>query len=422
MSGRGQPQGAPATDKRAYYHLFFAQALALVSTGIATVALALLAYDLAGADAWRGAPHRPRDQDGRLSHRRADRGRLRLAPAAPPLLVGLDLARAAIALALPFVTQVWHVYVLIFAFQAASAAFTPTYQATIPDLLPEEKDYTTALARSRLAHELEGVISPVLAAALLVVISFPGVFVAAVIGLLASAGLILGVSLPESRPATAAAIRDRVTRGLRIFLATPRLRGLIALSLAAGAGTAMVVVNTVILVQSRFGPPDDARAVALGAFGAGSVFAALLLPRMLEAMADRTEMLAGAGVVSAGLLCGTMLSGFTALLPLWFAIGFVCAMAQTPAGVLLRRSAPREDRQYLYAANFALVHGCLLLTYPLAGWLGAGAGLKADFAVLGLIAGVALVAAARLCPRRDWASGRMGLLPEDGVRHPGGPA
>jgi hypothetical protein len=51
MSGRGQPQGAPATDKRAYYHLFFAQALALVSTGIATVALALLAYDLAGADA-----------------------------------------------------------------------------------------------------------------------------------------------------------------------------------------------------------------------------------------------------------------------------------------------------------------------------------------------------------------------------------
>jgi hypothetical protein len=49
MSGRGQPQGAPATDKRAYYHLFFAQALALVSTEIATVALALLAYDLAGA-------------------------------------------------------------------------------------------------------------------------------------------------------------------------------------------------------------------------------------------------------------------------------------------------------------------------------------------------------------------------------------
>jgi hypothetical protein len=37
-------------NKRAYYHPFFAQVIALVSTGVATGALALLAYELAGAD------------------------------------------------------------------------------------------------------------------------------------------------------------------------------------------------------------------------------------------------------------------------------------------------------------------------------------------------------------------------------------
>lgn len=36
---------------RTYRHLFYAQVIALIGTGLATVALGLLAYDIAGADA-----------------------------------------------------------------------------------------------------------------------------------------------------------------------------------------------------------------------------------------------------------------------------------------------------------------------------------------------------------------------------------
>ena len=36
---------------RSYRHLFLAQVIALVGTGLATVALGLLAYEIAGADA-----------------------------------------------------------------------------------------------------------------------------------------------------------------------------------------------------------------------------------------------------------------------------------------------------------------------------------------------------------------------------------
>jgi hypothetical protein len=43
------------------------------------------------------------------------------------MLVSLDLVRAAVALLLPFVTEIWQVYVLIFVLQSASAAFTPTF-------------------------------------------------------------------------------------------------------------------------------------------------------------------------------------------------------------------------------------------------------------------------------------------------------
>jgi MFS family permease len=424
MTGSAQPQTFPGqrSNKRVYYHLYFAQVLALLSTGIATVALALLAYRLAGGDA--GAVLGTAFAIKMLAY-------LGIAPIASAfverlprrtLLVGLDLVRAAIVFTLPFVTEVWQIYVLIFTFQAASAVFTPTFQSTIPDLLPKEKDYTKALARARLAYDLENAASPLLAAALLTVIDFRGVFITAVIGLLVSAALIITVTLPRPSAARRSDLRDRLTRGLRMFLTTPRLRGLLALNLAVAAGIAMVTVNTVVLVQARFGLTEEATVLALAAFGAGSVLGALVMPRLLEAIPDRTAMLAGAGLVAGGLLGGIVLPGYGLLLPLWFALGLGCSLGQTPAGGLLRRSGMREDRQYLYAAQFALAHGCLLITYPLAGWLGAGVGLKIDFAVLALMAASAVLLALRLWPHADCALAEsVRLTGDDGMWRPDGP-
>jgi len=98
-------------------------------------------------------------------------------------------------------------------------------------------------------------------------------------------------------------------------------------------------------------------------------------------------------------LLGILLPGYFTLLALWLALGLGSALATTPAGSLLLQSAGPDDRQPLYAAQFALANGCLLITYPLAGWLGASAGLRVDFAVLGVMAVVAVVLAGRLWPR-----------------------
>src|SRR3546814_12113082 len=95
---------------RYFRHLFLAQVVALVGTGLATVALALLAYDLAGDRAGAvlgtalaikmavyvvisplaGALVTPR-------HRKR-------------VLVVFDLIRAVMVLALPFVPEIWQVY------------------------------------------------------------------------------------------------------------------------------------------------------------------------------------------------------------------------------------------------------------------------------------------------------------------------
>lgn len=367
-----------------------------------TVALGLLAFDLAGANA--GAVLGTALAIKMIAY-------VGVAPVAQAftdrlprrsLLVGLDLIRGAIALCLPFVSEIWQIYLLIFVLQAASAAFTPTFQATIPDILPNEDEYTHALSLSRLAYDLESLVSPMLAAALLSVISFHSLFAGTVLGFLASAALVLSLHLPV--PHTAGprhGILDRTTRGLRIYLATPRLRGLLAINLSVAAAGSMVIVNTVVLVKASFGLSEPQVALALAAFGMGSMIAALSLPRVLEHLSDRPVMIAGAAALVLGTAAGVAVGSYGGLLILWLILGFGYSVAQTPAGRLLRRSAHPEDRPALFAAQFALSHACWLICYPLAGQLGATVEMGEAFAAMALIglAGVGL--AWRLWPTGD---------------------
>jgi H+ antiporter protein len=391
---------------RTYRHLFLAQIVALLGTGLATIALGLLAYDLSGERAglvlgtiftikmvaYVGiAPIA-----GAFANRWPRR----------TMLVSLDLVRATVALCLPFVTEVWQAYILIFVLQCASAAFTPTFQATIPDILPEEDRYTRALSLSRLAYDLENIISPMLAAILLTFVSYHALFVGTVIGFVGSAILVVSVMLPNPQPTAPRGIYDRTTRGMRIYLATPRLRGLLSLNLAAAAAGAMVLVNTVVLVRSDLGLGDAQVAIALGAFGGGSMLAALLLPRLLDNRPDRPVMIGGAALLVVSLLVLSLMSLIydTQWLPLlagWLIIGIGYSAVLTPSGRLLKRSAHAEDRPAVYAAQFALSHACWLVTYPLAGWLITVASPTTAFAVLALLAGAGLISGVVLWTRDD---------------------
>lgn len=112
--------------------LFTAQVIALVGTGLTTIALTLLAYDLVGGNAGivLGTALAFKMTAyvvfapivGGLAHRLPRK----------PLLIALDIVRAAIVLAMPFVTAVWQIYVLIFLLNLFSAGFKPVFQATIP--------------------------------------------------------------------------------------------------------------------------------------------------------------------------------------------------------------------------------------------------------------------------------------------------
>ncbi|KZE98439.1 MFS transporter [Rhodococcus sp. EPR-147] len=391
----------------AFRRLFTAQVVALLGTGLLTVALGLLAYDIAGSAA--GAVLGTALAIKMIAY-------VFVAPIVSSLtntlpsklvLVSADAVRALTALALPFVDQVWQVYVLIFVLQAASATFTPTFQAVIPSVVPDAQQYTRALTLSRLAYDLESLVSPLIAAALLTVIGFHTLFVGTALGFVVSAMMVVGTVLPKRT----APKHNRPTTGITTFVRNPELQGLLALNTLVAAATALVVVNSVVYVRDLFGGSSSQLAIALGFYGGGSMLAALLVPRALRSTNDHTLMLTGAATAVVGTAAATAvatLNGGSAawitLATTWALLGVGTSMINTPSARILRRESDESTRTSIFTAQFSLSHAAFLLTYPVAGWVGAQFGLFTAAMVLTGLATLAALTAARL-----WSRTRMSV-------------
>ena len=399
----------------AYRRLFFAQVVALLGTGLLTVALTLLSYDVAPASA--GAVVATALTIKMVAYVAVAPAVAALVSGRPPraVLVCADVVRLAVAATLPWVDEVWQIYVLIFILQAASATFTPTYQALLPAVLPRREDYTRALSYSRLAYDLEAVASPLLAAVALLVISYHGLFVGTAVGFALSALLVLRSGegrTAAGNDASTTSFWHRVSQGARLFAVRPQLRALLALDLAAAGATATVLVNTVVVTRQGLGRGEDSVAVALGAFGAGSMLVALALPRVLRKRSERQVMLTGGALVTVALAASVAITtdsfiSWPGLLLVWFLLGAAGSLVPTPAGQVINTAVEPGERSAAFAAHFSLSHACYLFAYPIAGWVGRDAGVSTSVALLTGVALVAVVIAAATWPTTEDAE-RLG--------------
>jgi len=377
---------------RTYASLFAGHVIGLIGNGVATVALALLAYNLAGNSASMVLGIALTIKMIAYIGVGTFGGAIAQFFPRKSLLIKLSILRALVLLALPFATEIWHIYLLIFLLSAAAAAFTPIFQATIPVILPDERDYTNALSLSRLAYDLEAMFSPLAAAALLGLTTFNGLFVTAGAAFLLSAMTIALAGTLPARAVKQAKALNAARLGMALYFRSSALRGMLALSLGVSAAGAMVIINTVVYVRDFLNRPETDVALAMAAFGTGSMIAAFALPRLFEHHAERPVLLAGGCLLPLGLCAGVFEPGFSALLAIWFVLGCASSLIQTPAGRLLRDASPPEMEPSLFSAHFVLTHTCWLVCYPLAGWL-AIAGFPSAFALLALISFSAVAAA-----------------------------
>ena len=371
-----------ALRHRTYRTLFTAQIVSLLGSGLATVALGLLAYDLSGdrASLVLGALFAVK-MVAYVVVAPVAAAALRSLPRRS-VMVASDLIRVAVALLLPFVAHTWQIFVLVFVLQAASAAFIPTYQATLPAVLTDEDDYTGALSLSRLVEDLETIGSPLVAALLLVFLPVHDLFFGTAIGFAASAVLVLAVALP-ARGARSHITNDRnasdqvadeqaaheqdaheqaaheqvgdeperpwgehAREGMALFFRTPSLRPILLLNLVVAASVAYVLVQTVVIVRARLGLSDQWVALFLAVNGAGAIVAASTLGAVLARLGERRLML-GSAVVLVALTAATgVVVSVEAPLPVqagaiaaaWLAIGAAWAWVETPMGRIIRRA------------------------------------------------------------------------------------
>lgn len=370
---------------RDYVRLFVAQFTSLLGSGLSSVCLALLAYELADSDASLVLS---------IAFALKMIAYIVLAPIFAVLsqrwskkkaLIILDLIRAMLFVVLPFANQVWHVYVLMFAINACSAAFTPLYQATLPSVLPVREHYTKALSFSRIAYDLEQIVSPVLSAILLTILSFRQLFWIDAMTFVLSAILILVSFIPsvEKEMRKAKTLKfSSLYNGLSAYLAHPSLRLLWCAYLAVASASAMVIVNTVVYVHDVLLGGDSETALALFTVGLGSMVVALVLPKLVRINKPQHYHLHGLLLISAAFYLGTWLPGWIGFVVLCFSLGVGMSCIQTTSGLIINDVSEGEETSQYFAAHFSLTHFWWLLTYLTAGLSASRFGLEGAYWVM----------------------------------------
>ncbi|MGF1701769.1 MFS transporter [Photobacterium makurazakiensis] len=385
---------------KTYIKLLSAQVVSLIGTGISSITLALLAWDLAeeNASAVLGMAFAIKmvayvglaPVFGAVAHKLPRK----------KFMFGLDIARAGLILCLPFVTQHWQIYLLVFLINACSAGFTPLFQSTLPQVLPNREQYVKALSYSRLAYDLEQIISPLLAATLLLVISFRHLFLIDALTFLLSSLLIMRCIFPVIQPiAHGKGAWNNLKFGIQSYLRTPSLRGLWIAYIAASGASAMVIVNTVVYINEVLAGGDKQTALAMAFVGFGSMTVALKLPTLMDKVKVRTLVITGTAVITLTLISISLLPTWVGFAAACFMLGVGMACIQTPAGVLITRSCEEQDSAAFFAANFSLSHLWWFFTYLLAGWSSTVLGLSASYVLMGMLSAISFLLVVRYFPK-----------------------
>jgi NRE family putative nickel resistance protein-like MFS transporter len=179
--------------------LFSAQIISLLGSGVTTVGLALFAYQLTGGTSVTAVI-------GNALTLRILAFLLFSQPAGviadrinkKEILIAADLIRFALLALFPFIPQVWQIYALIFAINAVTAFFTPTFESSVPEVVGGEQ-YVKALSLSRVATDVEAVAAPALAGLLVALLGLRWVFWFEAITYLVSASLVAMSAIPRAR-------------------------------------------------------------------------------------------------------------------------------------------------------------------------------------------------------------------------------
>jgi NRE family putative nickel resistance protein-like MFS transporter len=390
---------------RNFLLLFAAQIVSLLGSGVTTVALALFAYQLTGGEAATAVIGSAlflrilaflifSQPAGVL----ADRFNRKY------ILIAADVLRFLLLALFPFITEVWQIYALIFSINAVTAFFTPTFEASIPEVVGE-KHYVKALSYSRVAVNIEAIAAPAIAGLLVLWLGVRWVFWFDAFTYLFSGALVLFAVVPFAArniiPLSVKVFLSEIQIGTRILLREPSLRQALILSFAEATAGATAIVATVAYIGDVLKRGETEFTIVMAVLGLGSTVASILLGRVVgryeQAVTGKSELhtrrhnWAQRALIFGGILLGLILLLGILVPPLiifaamWFLNGAGQALIAIPSTTLLAEHTDESERGKAYAAHFALTHAFWLITYPAVGYAAVYFGTPATFSLAGIV-------------------------------------
>lgn len=320
------------------------------------------------------------------------------------MLIAADLIRLGLLLVFPFIDSVWQIYLMIFLINAATAFFTPTFDATVPDIAGREH-YVKALSLSRVAVDLEAILAPALAGLVFALLGLKWLFWLDALSYLLSAILVFVTVFPYRNKIVAKLsalnLFQELSYGTRVLFREASLKRALLLSFAEATAGAAAIVASVVYIKDVLLLGETSFVLVMAGLGLGSTITALLLGKFTgryESVANNnlelhgrrhrwTEraLLLGGIVLGLLLLPGFLKPSLAIFAVFWFLNGAGQVLIAIASTTLLAEHTAETERGRAFAAHFAWTHAFWLITYPAVGHGVAALGVPWTFTLAGIL-------------------------------------
>src|SRR5450759_4662017 len=364
--------------------LFWATFISSAGTWLAFVALALDVYDRTHSSVWVGALFVTETLPiallgfffGPLLDRLPRRS----------LMIGADLFRVVVFIALVFAPSAWAILALAMLAGIAAGLFAPAVYAGLPNLV-EERDLAGANGLFQTATSATMIFGPLFGGAIVAVVGPHPAYLFNAASFVLSALLIAGIRPSGLQSVTAASrgyLRDLLDGAAAVFRSRPLLTVFIAWNVAM-VGIAAMNTAEVELVKHDFGAGDLGYGAFMAATGLGVFIGAFSARAVFARRSFATAYALGFALLALGM-------GLVALLPPFALAVAILLIAGTGNGLLLTANAMLVQQgasDDLRGRSFTLIMSANALVLTFASF---GAGVLTDRAGAPLVWALASVA------------------------------
>ena len=176
--------------------------------------------------------------------------------------------------------SVWQIYLMIFLINAATAFFTPTFDATTPDIAGSEH-YVKALSLSRVAVDLEAILAPALAGLVFTLLGLKWLFWLDAFSYFLSAILVFMTVFPHTGKIVAklsiSTLFHELSYGTKVLFREASLKRALLLSFAEATAGAAAIVASVVYIKDVLFLGETTFVLVMAGLGLGSTMTALIL-------------------------------------------------------------------------------------------------------------------------------------------------